>query len=280
MYPKTLSDFPGECRPSGEEINFQYCPVCGDHRWKLYVNPDTGNWFCFSGLHNAGGKIEVGLGSDEAGVRLLEMLRAQPVVPEWAELDLPPWEPLSKTALRYLHDRGVTDQEIRDLGLVEWTGYFRILIPYFHGGDLVFWNSRRYSEHAGMGPKYLAVPGKKPLYFLHASSRRVVLVEGVFDAMAVRRAGFAACALGGKSLPKYLVDLFLTGAARYGIINAMLDSDALAKAFGIRNQLLSKRNVGIWAYPPGKDPAMMTPDEIRAFADERSEYETDDEARQ
>jgi DNA primase len=91
----------------------------------------------------------------------------------------------------------------------------------------------------------------------------LVLVEGVFDAMAVERAGFAAVALHGKSLSKHLVKFFLTTAKKYSKISIMLDTDALAASFKIRNQLLSQRAIGICAYPPGRDPAEMQPEEIQ-----------------
>ena len=262
--PQHLSDFRGDCKPSGEQINFQHCPVCGDARGKLYVNPTTGAWFCFAGYHNRGGKVDVGLPSDGIGLHLLEMLRAQPEVPEWGEIDLSPWEPLSKSALRYLRSRAISQDFAQSHGMVEWTDHYRVVVPYFDAaGNLIFWTTRRYSKRVGTGPKYLAGPGTKPLYVRHAQSDHLVLVEGVFDALAVERAGYAAVALHGKSLPKYLVPLLLTTAADYGIINVMLDTDALDKSFGIRNQLLSKRTVRLCAYPPGKDPAMMTPEEIQ-----------------
>jgi hypothetical protein len=260
-----LDDFRGDCKPSGDQINFKYCPVCGHDGWKAYVNPLTGGWFCFAGIHNQGGKVEVGLPGDTAGQYLLDLLHAQPLgIPEWSETDLPPWEPLSKSALRYLASRQIDEAAARRYGLVEWTDHYRIVFPYFsNAGDMIFWTSRRYSKAVGYGPKYLAGPGPKPLYMRHVNSGHLVLVEGVFDALSVERAGFAAAALGGKSLPRYLVTFLLTNAERYGIINVMLDADALAKSLGIRSQLMSKRVVKICAYPPGQDPAQMGPDRIQ-----------------
>lgn len=263
--PESLSDFRGECRPSGEQINFQMCPVCGHTGWKLYVNPVTGAWFCFAGIHNRGGHVKVGLPTEARTSYLLELLRSQPEIPVWEETDLPPWEPLSKSALRYMKRKYDVDAETaKRRGMVEWTDHYRIVIPYFDSaGSLIFWTSRRYSETVGQGPKYLTGPGTKPLYVRHADSDRLVLVEGVFDALSVERAGYAAAALGGKSLPKYLRPFLLTEAERYGIINVMLDTDALDKALGIRNQLLSKRNVAVCAYPPGQDPGDMSPEQIQ-----------------
>lgn len=263
MRPKTIADFHGEVRPSGEHLNYQVCPKCGHDGWKVYVNPLTGGWFCFAGRHNGGGMVEVGLPTDQITFALLELLYSQPTVPEWDEIDLPPWEPLSKSALRYLRNRNVSPESARTYGLVEWTDKFRIVIPYFYQGNLIYWNSRRYST-VGSGPSYLSAPGFKPLYFRHVSgSDQIALVEGVFDAWAVERAGISAVALGGKSLPSYLVRFLLTNTEKYGIIDVLLDADALNKALAIRNQLLSKRDVNLCTYPPGVDPADMTPDYIQ-----------------
>ena len=259
-----MSDFTGTCKSSGEHLNFKVCPVCGHDEFKVYVHPVTGWWFCFAGRHNRGGRIEVELPANERGAYLLELLKAEIPTVEWGEVELPLWEPLSKSALRYLCGRDIDEAYARRLGLVEWVDHYRVLVPYFGpSGELIFWTSRRYSKNIGEGPKYLAAPGTKPLYVLHVESDQLVLVEGVFDAMAVNRAGFAAVALHGKSLPRYLVKYLLTAAENYAIISIMLDTDALGAAFRARNQLLSQRAVNICAYPPGRDPAEMQPDEIR-----------------
>jgi len=239
--------------------------MCGDDRWKLFVNPADGWWTCFSGTHNQTGRVEVPLSYDTRQVQLLEMLEVQPIQYTWGETELPLWEPLSVAAKEYLNARNVSPSEVKKYGLVEWVDHHRVLVPYFNpSGTLIFWTSRRYSTIAGHGPKYLAEPGTKPLYLLPSSLMdRLVLVEGVFDAWAVRRAGFAAVALHGKSLSDNLIKMFLTFAADYGIIDVMLDTDAFSSMFKIRNKLLTYRTVNIKPYRPGKDPAEMTPNEVK-----------------
>ena len=266
MRPKTLADFDSDVRPSGDHLRYQVCPVCGHDDWKVYVNPVTGGWFCFAGRHNGGGQIEIGAQSDRLTHTMLELLHAQSESPalEWDEIDLPPWVPLSKSALRYLKRRGISAEFAHTNGITEWADKFRLVIPYFYQGDLVYWNSRRYSKVNGAGPPYLTAPGRKPLYVRHvAGAERIVLVEGIFDAWAIERAGFSAIALGGKSLPAYLEKMCLTATSGYGIIDVLLDADALGNAFKIRNQLLSKRSVQIGTYLPGQDPADMSPDYLQ-----------------
>ena len=274
--PTTLADFAGECKPSGQHICYRYCPVCGSDEWKLYVSPDTGLWKCFAGRHNAGGKVDIGQAADAytQGQELMDLLSGWQEPVTWDEIDLPPFEPLSKMARRYLRKRGIDEGLAKRLGLVEWEDRFRILFPFFdRAGSLIYWNSRRYSDHVGEGPKYYTADGKHPLYELRFQAKytdgetrpmmEVVLVEGIFDALAVHQAGYHAVALGGKSLPKYLRQDLLTITQDCGMITVLLDSDALASALTIRNQLSDQRQVAIRVCPPGKDPGDMTPDEIK-----------------
>lgn len=264
-----MADFVGDCKPSGEHINYRHCPKCGSDEWKVYMSPDTGLWVCFASRHGEprGGKVDAGQAASahSQSVELFAALRATDEKTEWPEVDLPPWVPLSKTAKRYLRKRGIDEALARKLGLVEWAEEFRVLFPYFdRAGNLIYWNSRRYSDHAGYGPKYSAAPGKHPLYELRAGmAGPTVLVEGVVDAVKVWQAGYHVLALGGKSLPRYLVNDLLTLTAGSGILVVLLDPDALAQAFRLREQLSDRRRVRIVALPPGKDPGDMTPDELR-----------------
>ncbi len=292
-HPLTLADFAGPCKPSGQHVCYQHCPVCGSDEWKLYVALDTGLWKCFAGRHNGGGKVDVGQADNPytQGQELMDLLDGWQEPVAWDEVELPEWEPLTKMAKRYLMRRDIDEGLRRRLGLVERVDKpFRILIPYFdRAGNMVYWNSRRYSKDIGSGPKYLTAPGKHPLYeqrhpvaaaslslfhekaegevdpdwVLETGNSTAVLVEGVFDSWAVAQAGYHAIALGGKSLPAYLANDLLTLTQQSAIIVVMLDSDALAAALQIRDQISHKREVRIVPCPPGRDPGDMSPEEIR-----------------
>jgi hypothetical protein len=267
MQPRTLADFKGEVTPSGDQLNFRDCPVCGSDGKKVYLDPKTGAWFCFAGGHHAGGKVDVGLDDTSAGQDLLDMLIVVHQSVVWSETELPPWEPLSKTAKNYLARRGIGQYEASKLGLVEWTGQGRILVPYFSEGELIYWTGRRYSTVYGEGPKYLSMPGKKPLYTpVHLDDHDVdtlVLVEGTFDAIRVEQAGYAAVALGGKSLPQYLREKLLTLARDRDIIIVMLDEDALGSAVQIQDTLMARTRATVRILPIDGDPGDMPKHEIR-----------------
>lgn len=267
MKPTSLRDFSGECKPSGTQLNYRHCPVCGSDAWKVYLNPDNGMWLCFAGGCGAKGQVEVGLDAQPkaAGQHILdELYKHHDHGLEWEEVELPPWHELTFPARNYLRRRGVDDDLAASLGLVEWEDKARILVPYWNErGDLIYWNSRRYSDQLGEGPKYLTAPGKHPLYTRqgHLGKQDVVVVEGVFDAFAVLRAGWDVVALGGKSLPSYLVKSLLTFTAGRGMIVG-LDSDALDASIRIRNQLSDRADVRIVTPPPGRDPGDMDPGQI------------------
>lgn len=265
-----MTQFSGDSRPSGDQINYRHCPKCGSDGWNTYLNPATGGWFCFAGHHHDGGRVDVGLDGDNPGAQLLRMLAAAPEYLEWPEVELPPYHELSRQASRYLDKRGIDSDMQRQLGLVEWEGQHRVIVPYFRNGDLVFWTSRRYSKRLGEGPKYWSQGGAKPLYrpFLRAApSEKLVLVEGVFDALAVSRAGYHPVALGGKSLPAYHRKELLTLANGYGTIVVLLDEDALAKALELRDDLQARftQPVQLKVVPHGVDPGDMAPDQIRGL---------------
>jgi DNA primase len=258
--PTCLADFVGPSRESGTQVNYKHCPVCGDTRWKVYVNPITGKWYCFAGMHSAGGCVDVGLPAEGAGRQLLDQLQNVPAqgANSWPEIELPPFCDLTPRARKYLHKRGFTDETIARHHLVEWDDpdRFRIIVPFFGAkGCLTYWTSRAYSP-LDSGPKYVAASGRHPLYVLprwEQAARRVV-VEGVFDALAVYQGtGLDVVALCGKSLPKYLVPDLAQVVS--GQVDVLLDGDAIGDAFKIRAALATKFAVRIIVLPINTDPA-------------------------
>jgi hypothetical protein len=256
--PKSLADFGGPTRTSGEQIVFQICPVCGSQKWKTYVNPRTGLWWCHAPEHSGGGVVDVGAPLSGAGENILHLLQGQPERVDWPEINLPRLTPLSWRARRYLRRRGIDEQLAARLGIREMEDRMRVVVPYFGpSGGIIYWTARSYSD-LEEGPKYLAASGKHPLYVLPSwhPAEDVLVVEGVFDAIAAHQAtGRTVVALGGKALPRYLTQDLLEVAAQR--LTVALDSDALADALKLRNRLATKRQVTVVPLPLGEDPASM-----------------------
>lgn len=219
----------GESRESGGELNFRTCPAGCGKEWKTYLNPETGQWICF--YCDARGRADVGITKGA----LLDMLERGQRGHEWREVRLPDYKPLSRAALRYLAGRGI--DKPNKYGLRELVDSRRILIPYFGDkGKIIYWNTRAYVPDGEA--KYMAAPGKHPLYVLpdYRAHANVTIVEGVFDAIAVHEAtGGAAIALGGKTLPRYLkADL---SAMCSNKVTIMLDGDAFADSLKLKAQI-------------------------------------------
>ncbi len=255
--PKTLSDFTGPSKSSGSQVVYQYCPVCGSSRFKTYVNPLTGSWYCHAPEHTGGGKVDVGLSLVNRGRTFLEG-RARRAREQWSEIQLPAYQPLCRRALRYLLKRGISERRAASLGIVEMEDSMRVIIPYFGAdGEITYWNARSYSKLQD-GPKYLGASGRHPLYVRPnwQAQETVVVVEGVFDAIAVEsHTEHTVASLGGKFLPGYLVlDLLQLCTRRLVLV---LDSDALTDALKLRSRLQTKRQVTIIPLPVGEDPASL-----------------------
>ena len=268
--PQSLADFTSPCRPSGTQLNYKLCPVCGHDEWKVYVNPETGWWFCHAGRHNAGGRIEIGLDPEHPGQDILDMLKPPPTVASDVEVELPEYEDLSDAALRYLKKRGIDWADASLMGMVEQADELRIIIPFFKEGRIVYWAARSYTMMQG-GPKYKNADMPRQLYYLpagHGKPVPLVVVEGVFDSIRLRQTGFASVAIGGTTVPEHLQKELLTLAAGYGTICVMLDSTALDKALKLHSFLRERlpQKIRVILYPPSDkplDPSDLTVEQIQ-----------------
>lgn len=265
MQPATLADFTSEFSESDTERHYKECPVCGSTSWKVYVNMSTGKWFCHAQVHSGGGVIELDGWSEQAQAELLDMLQETALpVHYWPEVDLPEWRKLSIPARQYLTDRGVQAGSISKLGMVETVRDNRVVVP-FRGpqGRIIGWTARQYpvATHA---TKYLNPPGAKPPFVLPQWGQvpEAVVVEGVFDAIAVWEAtGAAVIAIGGVSLSKLIEDDIRSLVSER--LTFMLDSDALQNFFALFERMMDRYDSRVVLLPDGEDPGSMTGVQIR-----------------
>ena len=272
MRPKTLDDFRGPHRMSGEQRNYKVCPVCGSTAYKVYVNPDEGTWICFAGACGAKGRVSGTSTTMSLRKRLFTRDRGAHT---FSPIDLPenlPLEEKNKEWLRSVYNLPEPDDYLLRLGVGELGG--RIIIPYVGGdGSIIGWNARTI---CGESPKYKMMDGPKPLYipnrvykrWINASSPTVI-VEGAFDAMSVHaRIGFAAVSLGGKTLAHHLVKEMVRYCNRGGMkrdVRILLDRDATTEAIKLMHVLRGKmpeHDIQV-RMCPGKDPALTHEDDLR-----------------
>ena len=156
---------------------------------------------------------------------------------------------LMTQAENYLLNRGITREQGRQHEMYfVCKGYFRrrVLVPVRFCKALVAFVARDVTGRAEK--KYLNPKGvSQALWFFNwdgcSRQRNIVVCEGVFDALAVERAGYPAMASFGKRLS--LVQRKLLG--RFEEVTILYDQDALSDAYdsGQRLAELTKVRVGI-----------------------------------
>jgi hypothetical protein len=134
----------------------------------------------------------------EISIKVLDSLPTgvKPITPEDAEH----WN--------YLITRGLTAEEI--VAIKTHVVGRRILMPIYGGANnLVSWQARAIDPV--VKPKYITAPGSdlhKTLWpYVPPLANRIVLVEGMLDALAVRRVNFTAYATFGKKISKEQIKL-------------------------------------------------------------------------
>ena len=165
--------------------------------------------------------------------------------------------PVYRKALKYAEDRGITTDDIRkyNIGYCD-SGHYtnRIIIPsYDCENRLNYFIARSvFSEEKF---KYKNPPVSKNVIMFENQinwDEPITLVEGVFDAMAVKR---NAIPLLGKFIPKKLNDIIY----KHGVsnINILLDEDAQEQALyytmQFQNQGITTKNIK----PSDKDASEM-----------------------
>lgn len=163
---------------------------------------------------------------------------------------------------RYLAWRNLPVHAARRCGLLDNDGhdrmFGRIIFPEVRKGEPV-WLIGRALDSDLPEPKYLGLPGRKPLLGWDLASRDergVCLVEGPLDMLTLQQWGVPALALCGTSLLPETVSLL----TRWRRVYAVLDADAAGQEATARLvQSLGSRVIPV-ALPPGtKDPAELAP---------------------
>jgi hypothetical protein len=272
-----------------------HCPFCNHHKPKLEVQMVTSEkgenpWECWV-CHTRGRTIK----------SLLRQLR---IPPEQANgivslvrkgdradyqfeqiLELPKeFKPLAQASSqsiignkvkKYLYARGLTDYDFLKYNIGyctsgEYSG--RIIIPsYDSNNKLNFFITRTYENAYS---KYKNPSTSRDLIIFENMinwSQPVVIVEGVFDAMAVKR---NAIPILGKTMSKNLIKSILS--ERVKEVYVALDKDALKDAVSICQKLLSMGKKVFMVDMEDKDPSEMGFEKITQKINQARELTTSD----
>lgn len=211
---------------SGQQLNIKECPECGNSKWKVYINAETGVGNCFV-CEKRYTKYEMLKSlTDLSGRSLMEYIKTVASESGWrpkieyrktevnlnTEVILPDSKELpldGKNNLKYLSRRGIGNDIASYFNLryctKGWYKYLwsnqekfqlymkRVIIPVFDlEGNLVSFQGRDITGEAER--KYLFPPGLastgKYLYNGHNAvrSKRIVIAEGAFDVFAIKMA--------------------------------------------------------------------------------------------
>lgn len=256
----------------GSEVVF-HCPFCHHHREKLAVNVSSGKWHCwvcnsngrrllslFRKLHVSKDQIRqlATLLKDDLDYIESDTTDAVLALPqEFESLTTPSTDYQYLHAMKYLKDREVTAGDIlkHQLGYCK-SGLFqgRIIIPsYDKEGKLNFFVSRTYYPDNPMHYKNPPVTKNVVGFEFQISwSQEVVICEGVFDAMAIKR---NAIPLFGKTISSKLEREIVVNNVRD--IYLSLDRDALRNTIKIAEKFMKEgRNVYVIDLDD-KDPSKL-----------------------
>jgi DNA primase len=255
-----------------------YCPFCHHHKKKLQINLKTQQWHCWV-CDAKGKKIQRLLKRLHVDNRKLKkiyevygddyIVYSKDTEEEQVELRLPnefqsllkvpkgKINPLYRKVLDYAKSRNLSKEDIRkyNIGYCD-SGHYanRIIIPSYDSNNRLNYFIAR-SVFIEEKFKYKNPPVSKNVIMFENQinwNEPITLVEGVFDAMAVKR---NAIPLLGKFIPKKLNEnIYKKGVSS---INILLDEDAQDQALHytmqFQNQGIKTKNI----VPSEKDASDM-----------------------
>lgn len=266
---------PGTSMKNDEQAH--YCPFCHHHKKKLQINIQTQQWHCW--VCDAKGKriqrLLKRLHVDSHKLKKIYEIYGDDYVvysnnteEEKVELRLPNefqsllkepkgFNPLFGKVKEYARKRGISQGDIKryNIGYCD-SGHYanRIIIPsYDNNNRLNYFIARSVFDEEKF--KYKNPPVSKNVIMFENQinwNEPITLVEGVFDAMAVKR---NAIPLLGKFVPKTLNDTIYKKEVKS--INILLDEDAQEQALRYtvqyQNQGITTKNIK----PTDKDASDM-----------------------
>jgi DNA primase len=250
-----------------------HCPVCKHHKPKLVVNVVSGQYNCWTCHPPTKGKTPVSL---------LKKLEAPPekifemkgyfkndntkiddvktnkvwLPEEFVSLVKPDSSLEARHAVAYLKNRGITDRDVvkYNIGYCKRGRYRnRVIVPsYDKNGSVNYFIARSFEKDPSR--KYDAPSVQKTEiigleYFVNWSVP-VILCEGIFDAIAIKR---NAIPLFGKTIPKSLMLKLVESEVK--TVYLALDKDALKEALAYSEQLLNHGKEVYLIELEGKDPS-------------------------
>lgn len=285
---------PGTSLKNDEQAH--YCPFCHHHKKKLQINLQSQKWHCWV-CDSKGKRIQSLLRRLHVDSRKLKkiyeiygddyVVYSKDTEEEKVELRLPNEfqsllkepkgiNPLFRKVKEYARKRNISKGDIKryNIGYCD-SGHYanRIIIPsYDRDNRLNYFIARSVFDEEKF--KYKNPPVSKNVIMFENQinwNEPITLVEGVFDAMAVKR---NAIPLLGKFVPKTLNDTIYKKGVKS--INILLDEDAQEQALHYtmqyQNQGITTKNIK----PSDKDASDMGFSQVNQILKETEKTEFSD----
>lgn len=266
-----------------------FCPFCGHHKKKLNVNVNTGFWHCWVCQNGSKSIVSLfkktkasadviknvislldskskGYGK-ENGLEVVSGIISLPK--EYRPLNVFAKNPEYKNAMHYLKKRKISKEIIDryNIGYCAEGKYSgRLIVPsYDESGMVNYFVARSYYEHEEIKKYDNPVAPKNIVPFeLYVSwIFPIILVEGVFDAMAIDR---NAIPILGNSINEAIIEKLLIEGVQQ--VYLALDADAMRFVYREIMKLIDAGiQVNIVELPPDKDPGEMEQSEFLKLID-------------
>ncbi len=273
----------GKSKPSTKGNHAFHCPFCKHHKPKLEIDPKTGFYHCWTCEPATKGRNLVSL-LKKVQAPTLQVAEMRGYFPggrgdtddkQYEVVELPKeFMSLTKSSTKltyrqaksYIISRGITDTDIIKYGIGYCeTGKYKnsIIVPSYDArGRINYFISRSFERDPGR--KYNAPSCNKNHlvgleYFINWKVP-VVLCEGIFDAIALKR---NAIPLFGKTIPEALMMKLVQSDVK--TVYLALDNDAFKSSIKYAQQLI---NLGKDVYLielEGKDPSEIGFEEMTKY---------------
>ena len=272
----SIENILGKSHKRARDNHAFHCPFCNHHKPKLEIKMTTNEeghnpwecWVCQTKGRTIRSLLKQLKTPRETANEILKYVPRGSKI-EYNQLsiiELPKeYQPLysaSSTSVvanlvkKYLYERGLTDNDFIKYGVgYATTGEYggRVIVPsYTTSGTLNFFVARSYD---GNYFKYKNPEASKDIIFFENLinwNAPIILCEGVFDAIAIRR---NAIPILGKSVSKALYKKIITSNVRD--IYIALDNDAKDRALQIAEQFLNNGKRVFIVEMKDKDPSEM-----------------------
>jgi DNA primase len=267
----------GSGRDTARSNRAYHCPFCDHHKPKLEVCMNTNSkgenpwncWVCgkkgkklinlFKSLKVDSLKIKEikSLVGDSKSTLTLTQTETLSLPKEFVSFYPIPDGIIAKHALAYLKSRNITEEDIikYNIGYCEYGEHANmIIIPsYDENGTLNYFSARSFDKNSSRKYKNPQISRDIiPFEFYINWNSPLILCEGVFDALAIKR---NVIPLLGKNISKELMKKIVMSSIQK--IYIALDKDAIKEALGFCENLLNQGKKVYLVELQDKDPGEM-----------------------